>query len=102
MLTQARARARRRGLPFGLVVDDIHIPDTCPILGIPLVIRSDYRKRSKRPPDDSPSLDRLIPELGYLPGNVRIISNRANRIRADATRAELEAIVRYLKKEGVP
>lgn len=42
----------------------------------------------------SPSLDKIIPSLGYVPGNVRIISARANLLKNDATVDELRAILK--------
>lgn len=47
--------------------------------------------------DASPSLDKIIPSLGYVPGNVLVISWRANRIKCDATANELMLIANYYK-----
>jgi len=66
------------------------IPVKCPILNIPLIYKGG---------GNSPSLDRIDSSLGYIKGNVHIISNRANRIKNDATVDELELIYKYLKKE---
>ncbi|UOF81207.1 restriction endonuclease pacI-beta-alpha-metal hnh motif 1.97A [Caudoviricetes sp.] len=57
--------------------------------------------KSRRPNDNSPSVDRLVPHLGYVPGNVRVISWRANILRRDATTRELKKLVKYLNREGV-
>ena len=46
---------------------------------------------------DGPQLDRKINELGYVRGNVFVISRRANRIKSDATALELEEIARYMR-----
>jgi hypothetical protein len=67
-------------------------PKVCPVLNIPL-IKGDASR------DRSPSVDRLKPELGYTPENCRIISNRANRIKNDATVQELRMIADWLEKE---
>ncbi len=83
MVVTAKHRARRLGLPFNLSVSDFTIPEVCPALGIPL------RVSRGRPTDNSPSLDKVIPELGYVRGNVAVISLRANRIKYDATLDEL-------------
>ncbi len=83
MVDSARLRARKAGLPFNLVYTDIVIPETCPYLGIPL-IRA-VRNRS----DNSPTLDKIIPERGYVRGNVIVVSNRANRAKSNLTPAEL-------------
>ena len=33
--------------------------------------------------DTSPSLDRIVPEIGYIKGNVRFISTKVNRVKSD-------------------
>lgn len=88
---RANARAVRHGMPFGVTSDDIALVDVCPILGVALV----YGGRSAA----SASLDKVDPAKGYVAGNVRIISRRANRMKADATLAELEAILAYTRGE---
>lgn len=81
----AKKRAGISGVPFNLKVGDIpDIPESCPVLGIEIVRGSDGRAI-----DSSPSLDRIVPELGYVAGNVRVVSWRANRLRSDASAAEL-------------
>jgi len=84
---EALQRAKKHDLPFNITVADVVIPDYCPVLNLKLEVATGYRT------DNSPSLDRIIPELGYVRGNVRVISWRANLLRRDATLAELEAIV---------
>lgn len=89
----ARKRARKKGKKFSLEPEDIpEIPEKCPILGIPI-----EESNEPGPTDNSPSLDRINPEEGYTPENVRIISNRANRLRQDATVKELELILEDMK-----
>lgn len=88
-------RAKKYGLPFNIQVEDIVIPDVCPILGIKLLKNEGQAKAS------SPSLDRIIPKKGYTKGNVWVISYKANRLKSDATLEELKAIVSVLEKRGV-
>jgi hypothetical protein len=83
LLERARSRARRRGLPFSLRPEDIAIPARCPALGIPLQLQG---VRSA----NSPSLDRLNPAQGYVGENVRVISDRANRLKGDRTLSQLK------------
>jgi len=46
----------------------------------------------------SPSLDRVVPNLGYVKGNVHVISWRANSLKKNATIEELEKIIQYMKE----
>jgi hypothetical protein len=94
MLSRVRARARLRGLDFSLTLDDITIPDICPVLGIPL------KKGIGVACDNSPELDRIKNDIGYVPGNVMVISRRANRIKNDATVDELLTIASFYKGLG--
>lgn len=73
---RAKKRAVERGLPFDLPVAEVIIPHSCPALGIELRIG---QGRSL----NSPSLDRIEPQLGYVSGNVRVISDKANRLKGN-------------------
>lgn len=86
--------SKSKNLPFNIDVADILIPEFCPMLGIPLVTGG---KGSACSPNLA-TVDRLIPELGYVKGNINVVSFRANRIKNDATLEELEAITRYVKE----
>ena len=89
LLAAAKHRAKALGLPFNLTLADLPVPDRCPVLGIPLVVAG------RRMQDGSPSVDKIIPALGYVPGNVCVVSWRANRLKGDATAAELTALAAY-------
>jgi hypothetical protein len=93
-LKASKQRAEKQGLEHTLTLDDLYqlypIDNRCPILGIVLVWGF--------PKDSSPSLDRIDSNKGYTYENCQIISNRANRIKADATVNELELLVKYLKE----
>lgn len=91
MLNSARQRAKRVGVPFNIDLGDINIPQLCPVLGIPL-----HRNSGNGPSANSPSLDRIIPSLGYVKGNVAVISNRANIIKQDANPEEILAVYNWL------
>ena len=79
---RARRRARRSNIPFSIGKDHVIIPAKCPALGISIHVGG---PRS----NTSPSLDRIKPEQGYIPGNVRVISDRANRIKGNRRVGEL-------------
>lgn len=89
MWKAAKSRAKRQGVPFDISVEDIEIPKRCPVLGIKL------KMGHGQPTDNSPSLDRIIPALGYVKGNIEVISHRANSIKRDATPEELRMIADY-------
>jgi hypothetical protein len=91
MVLAAHARARKAGVPCTIIHSDIVIPSHCPVLGLPL-----YRQLGKQGGGpNSPSLDRITPELGYIPGNIIVISSRANRIKSDATPEEMQALADF-------
>jgi hypothetical protein len=93
LLYAAKGRAKRRNLLFTISDEDIVVPDFCPILNIKLERRDDG---TRGPQDCSPTLDRIDSSLGYIPGNVRIISHKANRYKNDMTREQLQNILDYL------
>jgi len=98
ILIRVRSRAKKLGVPFNLTLEDIVIPITCPILGIPIGVQQLGRKG---PSPNSPSVDRLKPNGGYIRGNVRIISNRANTLKLNATIEELEMVLADLRSRPI-
>lgn len=89
MLSQARHGAAKRGLSCTITVEDIKIPAHCPVLGMEL--RCGERRRH----DASPSLDRINNSLGYIPGNVIVVSLKANRIKNNATPVEIRMVADF-------
>ena len=87
---RAKQRARLQSLDFDLEASKLTVPESCPALGIPL------RLGSERSPA-SPSLDRIVPSDGYVHSNVRVISDRANKIKGNRDLVEL-----YTKAEKGP
>lgn len=100
LLRAAQQRSRKRGWFFDLTEDDLGgIPTHCPYLGIEL------RFVGGRATANSPSLDRIDNSLGYVRGNVMIISHRANMLKSDSTLEEAEMMVvarRRFEKPGIP
>lgn len=85
ILWSAKKRAKIKNVPFNLTEEDIIIPEFCPYLGIKITEHSDrYDKRGS-----VASLDRIIPELGYVKGNVEVISHQANTMKSNATKEQL-------------
>jgi hypothetical protein len=92
MLISAKSRAKKKGWVFNLKREDIKMPILCPIFGIRL-----KTGLGKLLPE-SPSLDRINSSLGYVSGNVRIISHRANTIKSNATAQELFLVADDLRR----
>lgn len=91
MLHKAKVRAKEENVPFDLEPEDIVIPEVCPVLGIKLEQGVGVMQ------DSSPSLDKIIPRLGYVKRNVRVISYRANRIKCDASEEEIQKVLNYIQ-----
>jgi hypothetical protein len=93
LVKNAKERAEKKNLPFDLTEEDIIIPDVCPVFGIPIIVGASFKER-----DNSPSLDRIIPKLGYVKGNVKVISFKANSLKRDGSIEDFEKIIEYIKE----
>lgn len=82
-LAELQNKAARNGLDFDLDESDLLLPDTCPVLGIPMRVGD-----GKQSPN-SPSVDRIDNSRGYVKGNVVVVSLRANSLKGSASLAEL-------------
>ena len=91
MFNAKKANAKKKGIDFTITVDDLVIPDVCPVLGIKLNKLPDSKQA-----DNAPSIDRIDPSKGYIKGNVSVISNKANRKKQDSTVEELLKIIEYM------
>jgi hypothetical protein len=85
MFRGAKSRAKTKGLEFDLTIEDIKIPEYCPILHLKLTAHKGCSGGKK----DSPALDRIDNTKGYIKGNVRVISHLANMMKSHATNEEL-------------
>jgi len=92
---QLKASAKKRNIEFTLLpsdIDEIGIPITCPILGIPL---SFHRNKVQA---DSISFDRIDSAKGYSIDNVIVVSYRANMLKSNATLDEMRKIVNFYEE----
>jgi hypothetical protein len=95
-LDNAKARAKAKQIAFDLDLDFLEsiATDECPIFKTKFVwgqIRDQER--------ETPSLDRIIPELGYIRHNVVFISAKANGIKQEVTETELYAVADWLHEK---
>jgi hypothetical protein len=94
LIQSAKFGAKSRGRPFLLTIKDLQsawpADNRCPVFGVEFVVGLP-RSPAK------PSIDCVIPELGYVPGNIAVISWRANRLKGNGTVEEFERIAAWLR-----
>ena len=92
LFQQAQYRAKTKNISFDIEVSDIVIPETCPILGLPLKKSIDGNR------DLSPSLDRIDNSKGYTKGNIQVISSKANTMKHNADKDDLINFSNWVKE----
>jgi len=96
-LSSAKRRAKINNLPFNITEQDIKdvwpIDNKCPALDIEFIIGGFDTMNY-----DSPSLDRIIPNKGYVKSNIQIVSALANGIMSNATPEQVIKVGQYFKK----
>lgn len=90
----ARQRAERKGVPFNLSIEYVMsiMPDKCPVFGTEFKYCG-----NKVSSDTSPSLDRIVPALGYVEGNVKVISVKANNIKNKYCSEDIFTVAEWLR-----
>jgi hypothetical protein len=98
MLRSVKARALKENITYNLNLDYIKSiwpkNNLCPIFGCEL-----KRNRKGQSRNTSPSLDRIIPEKGYVEGNVVVVSFKANRIKNDGTVEDLRKVLHFYENQ---
>ena len=82
-----KTRAKRKNISFDIEVEDIIVPNECPILKIPL----HYECR-----ENTPSVDRIDNSKGYIKGNIQIVSYKANTMKNSASPKELTEFAKWI------
>jgi len=95
LLNSARKRAKRYGLAFNIdldYIDSIWVKDDiCPIMMVKMSVGRGFDKEC------SFSLDRKIPKLGYIKGNIVVICFKANRVKSDLLKPDIETILKNIE-----
>lgn len=94
LVSLAKYRAKKNGIPFDLAAGDVHVPEFCPALGLRLERNVGGRAQGKR----SPTLDRIDPKKGYVRGNVIVLSAKANQMKSTGTPEELERVAAFVRQ----
>ena len=96
-MCKAKQRAKHKNLAFDLDLKYVLsiATDQCPVFGTKFI----WGRHQGGQHRQTPSLDRIIPEYGYVKGNVVFISLWANIIKADATEKELYAVADWLHEK---
>lgn len=92
IIIRLRHKCKQQGIPFDITHEDIPVPTHCPVFGTELILGGTDGYKDW----NSPSIDRVIPALGYVKGNVHVISVRANTIKNDASAEELRKVAAYI------
>lgn len=92
MHQRAKQRCKKSGKKFDIEVEDIFIPDKCPVLGI------EINCNSGRPGAyyNSPSLDRIDNSRGYTKDNIQVVSQRANAMKHSASNTDLHKFAQWV------
>lgn len=91
LLKPARDRAHRENVPFSIKESDIKINKNCPICDV-IMFRSDIPGGTRY----SPTMDKVIPELGYVPGNIAIICKLCNSTKGSGSAELHRKIASYI------
>jgi hypothetical protein len=94
-----KLRAKQNNLNFNISVEYLEQiwTGTCAIFGTPLCIP--YSTKHQDP--NKATVDKIIPELGYIIGNICWVSNKANIIKSFGTLEDHQLIVNYIKKHTI-
>lgn len=92
LIRTTKSRAKKLGIEFNITKEDIAIPNECPVFGVPFEKRTRY----------AASIDRIDSSLGYIKGNIQIISRLANTMKNDSSHQELREFAEWAIKQSTP
>lgn len=88
-----RQTASKKGLDHTITVNDLVKVSHCPLTGIEIDWSVHTGRHSR-----NPSIDRIDPDQGYIPGNVEVMSSLGNTMKCNATPEQLVAFAKEILK----
>lgn len=92
MIRNVKYSAKRRGIDFNLNYTDLELPAYCPLLGIKLNYTTRYQDC------DHATIDRIDNNLGYIKGNIIVLSRLANNMKNQASFKEIKTFSKNILK----
>jgi len=83
LVRTTRMTAKRRGIEHTITKEDLTQPEFCPLTGIKIDWSVSGRHMA------NPSVDRIDPNKGYIPGNIEVMSCLGNSMKNNATPEQL-------------
>lgn len=97
--SKMKNRAKENNVALNVTIDYLVsiLPDDmrCPILDTEMEFGGGEERST------SPSVDRLIPEKGYVKGNVAWVSMLANSVKSEKTSTELRMIADWIEQQEI-
>ena len=95
MANALKCRCKKASIPYDLsaeyMLSLVPLDGICPAIGIPIIFGGHLTR-------NSPSVDRIVPSEGYVRGNIRIISFKANAMKQDCSDpAEMRRLADYIE-----
>jgi hypothetical protein len=100
-LGSCRSRCQAKGIIYEMTNVWLYnnAPDTCPVLGISLIYPTGKTRSTVN--RNSATMDRMIPEKGYTPENVVVMSLAANSIKSSANSKQVQKVADWMKSCGL-
>jgi len=96
LLSKCKSRAKKLNIPFDLDLNYLLSisPEYCPVFESKLA----WGRGNGFSAEFSPSIDRLVPNSGYVKGNIAVISFKANRMKNNGSTEEIRKLLNWMEK----
>lgn len=95
LFRSAKQRSKNEGVVFNLEVQDIEVHSNCPVCNVEMKVSS-----KKGGTTSSPTLDKIIPEKGYVKGNIAVICKLCNSTKGSGSAELHRKIADYIEKNS--